>query len=133
VVLESNFDRLSVLSVTAEISVDEDYDDDDQSCDDGGEVREKEGASRLRARPAIGPRRGSSNRSGQQRPTYTEAVGDVRLAWRWVEGWRARLRKGGDVVEKARWEWRLDRQVRVPDTVPVVVVREPEVVGGGQG
>ncbi|KAK4032154.1 hypothetical protein C8A01DRAFT_41402 [Parachaetomium inaequale] len=133
VVLENNFDRLSVLSVTAEISVDEDYGDDGHSSDEGGEGREKEGASRLRARPTIGSKRGSSNRSGQQRPTYTEAVGDVRLAWRWVEGWRARLRKGGDVVEKARWEWRLDRQVRVPDTVPVVVGKEPEVVGGGQG
>jgi hypothetical protein len=55
-------------------------------------------------------------------------VGDARLAWRWVEGWRARLQKGGDVVEKARWEWRLERQMRVPNAVPVVVVKEPEVV-----
>ncbi|KAH6857026.1 hypothetical protein B0I37DRAFT_369020 [Chaetomium sp. MPI-CAGE-AT-0009] len=51
----------------------------------------------------------------------------------WVEGWRARLRKGGDVVEKARWEWRLDLPEEVPASVPVVVVGEREIVGGSQG
>jgi hypothetical protein len=46
---------------------------------------------------------------------YTEAVGEARLAWQWVEGWRARLRKGGDMIEEARWEWRLeDRLPRLP-------------------
>lgn len=34
-----------------------------------------------------------------------------RLAWLWVEGWRERLRKSGDIVEKSRWEWRLDGTV----------------------
>jgi hypothetical protein len=136
IVLSHNFDRLSVLSVRAEVSVDE------GGCSDGeeegqGDVGkgsgegEGEAARRLRARPTIGSRRGSSNR----RPGYTEAVGDARLAWRWVEGWRARLRKGGDVVEKARWEWRLDRTrpMGVPSTMPVVVVGESERVGDGQG
>ncbi|KAL2163979.1 hypothetical protein VTH06DRAFT_3192 [Thermothelomyces fergusii] len=33
-----------------------------------------------------------------------EAVGDARLAWAWVEGWRARLRRGADVVERAKGE-----------------------------
>jgi hypothetical protein len=120
IVLENNFDRLSVLSVTAEISVDEDVDlsDSEEEWRKGGE-----GADRLRARPTIGQKRGG-------RPRYTEAVGDAKLAWRWVEGWRARLRKGGDMVEKARWEWRLDSQLRAPNTVSIVVVREPEVVAG---
>jgi hypothetical protein len=120
IVLENNFDRLSVHSVTAEISVDEDVEWSDS--DEEGMGR-GEGAERLRARPAIGQKCGG-------RPRYTEAVGDARLAWRWVEGWRSRLRKGGDVVEKARWEWRLESQMRAPNTVPVVVVKEPEAAGG---
>lgn len=32
----------------------------------------------------------------------------ARIAWLWAEGWRARLRGGGDVVERARWEWKLE-------------------------
>ena len=135
-VLSRNFDRLSVLSVRAEVSVDEcgcSDEEEEEEGDAGREEREREGeaAKRLRARPTIGVRRGSSNR----RPRYAEAVGDARLAWRWVEGWRARLRKGGDVVEKARWEWRLDRTrpMGVPSVVPVVVVGESEGVGTGQG
>lgn len=100
-----------------------------------GEAGDGEAARRLRARSTIGLRRNKS----AQRPGYTEAVGDARLAWRWAEGWRARLRKGGDVVEKARWEWRLDRTrpMGVPSAVPskthVVVVGEPDMVGGRQG
>lgn len=31
-----------------------------------------------------------------------------RLAWLFVEGWRHKLRKAGDVVEKSRWDWELD-------------------------
>jgi hypothetical protein len=31
-----------------------------------------------------------------------------RLAWLWAEGWRNRLRRAGDVVEKTRWEWKVD-------------------------
>lgn len=34
-----------------------------------------------------------------------EAEGEFRLAWMWVEGWRARLRKGGDIVERERHVW----------------------------
>jgi hypothetical protein len=33
---------------------------------------------------------------------------DARLAWVYVQGWRARLRHAGDVVERCRWEWRLE-------------------------
>jgi hypothetical protein len=29
--------------------------------------------------------------------------GDLKDAWLWVEGWRARLRAGGDLVEKCRY------------------------------
>lgn len=130
--LEHNFDRLSVLSVKAEVSVDEEKEEEEEQGMGGNETRER--ARRLRARPAIGPRRGSSSSWSVQRPTYIEAVGDARLAWRWVEGWRARLRKGGDVVEKARWEWRLDRQIRELNTLSVAVVEdwEPELVVGGK-
>ncbi|KAK2059817.1 hypothetical protein LY76DRAFT_511319, partial [Colletotrichum caudatum] len=30
-----------------------------------------------------------------------------RLAWLFVEGWRHRLRRAGDTVERSRWEWEL--------------------------
>lgn len=50
---------------------------------------------------------------------------DFRLAWLRVEGWRAELRKAGDIVERARWEWKLDdlmadsraRTASIPDIV----------------
>lgn len=50
---------------------------------------------------------------------------DFRLAWLMVEGWRAKLRKAGDFVERARWEWKLDdllaesraRRASIPDIV----------------
>ncbi|KAE8451619.1 hypothetical protein EG329_003076 [Mollisiaceae sp. DMI_Dod_QoI] len=32
--------------------------------------------------------------------------GDVKEAWLWVEGWRARLRAGGDLVEKCRYGYK---------------------------
>jgi hypothetical protein len=28
--------------------------------------------------------------------------GEFKVGWLWVEGWRARLRAGGDLVEKCR-------------------------------
>lgn len=49
-----------------------------------------------------------------------------RLAWLRVEGWRAELRKAGDIVERARWEWKVDdlmaagsrtRRASIPDIV----------------
>ncbi len=128
VVLEHNFDRLSVLSISAEISVDDEVEgnhsdeEEEAESEEGGET--KTARLRLRARPGIGLR---SSQGGVAPPLgYKEAEGDARLAWRWVEGWRARLRKGGDVVEKARWEWRLDRQ-------GVVVVVRGAGDGEGQG
>ena len=33
-----------------------------------------------------------------------EAKEEFRLAWMWVEGWRARLRRAGDIVEKERYD-----------------------------
>ncbi|KAK1590345.1 uncharacterized protein LY79DRAFT_516181, partial [Colletotrichum navitas] len=30
-----------------------------------------------------------------------------RLAWLFVEGWRHKLQKAGDTVERSRWEWEL--------------------------
>ncbi len=131
IVLEHNFDRLSVLSISAEISVDDEVEDDyseEKEAEDKHEEEAEETKTarlRLRAKPAIGLARSGSNAPPRG---YKEAAGDARLAWRWVEGWRARLRKGGDVVEKARWEWRVERRG------PVVVVREAgEGVGQGLG
>lgn len=59
---------------------------------------------------------------------------EFRLAWLMVEGWRAQLRKGGDVVEKARWEWRVEdlmaqsraRRASIPD----IVARVPSSMKG---
>jgi len=31
------------------------------------------------------------------------AQNEYRLAWMWAEGWRARLRKAGDAVERERY------------------------------
>jgi hypothetical protein len=139
-VLESNFDRLGVHSVTARVSVGEGSSDEDSNDDGYDDYKAKaagkerwEDASRLRAKPAFGPGRRESDTDARQRPKYTEAVGEARLAWMWVQGWRARLRKGGDVVEKARLEWQLDSREEVSKSAPVVVVEERETVGGGQG
>jgi hypothetical protein len=52
---------------------------------------------------------------------------DFRLAWLWAEGWRARLRRSGDIVEQTRWEWRLEH-MRRPNRVPEIVTRMPGVL-----
>ncbi|KAK3290536.1 uncharacterized protein B0H64DRAFT_452680 [Chaetomium fimeti] len=135
-VLENNFDRLGVHSITAQVSVDETgLEEEEEEAVERGKGDMMEGARRLRAGPDISSRWRGSDTGVRQRPRYTEAVGEARLAWMWVEGWRARLRKGGDVVEKARWEWRLDspEEVSVSESVPIVMVGEPEIVGGDQG
>ncbi|KAH8678929.1 hypothetical protein BGZ60DRAFT_525666 [Tricladium varicosporioides] len=41
-----------------------------------------------------------------------EIQGEFKMAYLWVEGWRARLRAGGDIVEKARGGW-YDRRTEV--------------------
>jgi hypothetical protein len=30
---------------------------------------------------------------------------EFKMAWLWVEGWRARLRAGGDLVEKCKYDF----------------------------
>lgn len=119
--LENNFDRLRVHSITAEVDIDDIFDDDD-------EEEEEESNIIRRVRPTIG-----GPRHNFQRPKYSEAVGDARLAWQWVEGWRARLRKSGDIVEQARWEWRLEHLAGGFNEAPVVVEGMPEVSGDYQG
>ncbi|EAQ88472.1 predicted protein [Chaetomium globosum CBS 148.51] len=133
-VLESNFDRLGVHSVTAPASVGEEgsVDDAEKEVVKGPEKGETEDAIRLRAKPAFGPGREASDTGARQPPIYTEAVGEARLAWMWVEGWRARLRKGNEVVEKARLEFQLDSREEVFKSVPVVVVEEREITGSDQ-
>ena len=56
---------------------------------------------------------------------YSEGSGDYRLAWLWAEGWRARLRKSGDIVEKARWEWRMDDMIGHPNKIPIIIAKVP--------
>lgn len=127
--LEKNFDRLRVLSVLTQASVDEEGHEEKEEEAQSDDMKQgvtigtaSDGGThhQIRRTTTISPRR-----SVTPRPKYAEAVGDARLAWQWIEGWRARLRRGGDVVEKARWEWRLDRQARAPNHVPVVVVSAP--------
>lgn len=63
-----------------------------------------------------------------------ESDSDFRLAWLWVEGWRTQLRKGGDIVERARWEWRVDdllsksRDNETRKNIPDIVARMPGVL-----
>jgi hypothetical protein len=33
-----------------------------------------------------------------------KAQGEFKMAWLWSDGWRARLRAGGDLVEKCRFD-----------------------------
>lgn len=60
-----------------------------------------------------------------------EQDSEFRLAWLWVEGWRAQLRKGGDTVERSRWEWRVDDILRksrdntARNNIPEIVARLP--------
>ncbi|KAK3933829.1 hypothetical protein QBC46DRAFT_275019, partial [Diplogelasinospora grovesii] len=64
-------------------------------------------------------------------------LGDLKLAWLWLEGRRAELRKGGDIVEKSRWEWRLDDRLRGQNRIPVIVATVPGGLAakgkGGEG
>ncbi|KAF6828425.1 hypothetical protein CPLU01_08508 [Colletotrichum plurivorum] len=41
-------------------------------------------------------------------PAEPSSESVFRLAWLFVEGWRQKLRKAGDKVEKSRWEWEID-------------------------
>lgn len=43
--------------------------------------------------------------NGDESGNKQKACEEFRLAWMWVEGWRARLRMSGDVVEKERHVW----------------------------
>lgn len=54
---------------------------------------------------------------------------ELRLAWLWVEGWRARVRRSGDVVEMNRWEGRFD-WMAVENNVPAIVAGIPGVLKG---
>lgn len=74
---------------------------------------------------------------GQVSSKYTmssevETDSDFRLAWLFVEGWRAKIRKAGDVVEKARWEWRVDdllaKNKERRESIPEIVTKVPSVL-----
>jgi hypothetical protein len=44
-----------------------------------------------------------SGRDGHEEESKGKEVqGDFKMAWMWVQGWRANLRVGGDEVEKCR-------------------------------
>ncbi len=61
---------------------------------------------------------------GLDRPAPTEAANEFRYAWLWAEGWRARLRKCGDIIEKHRWEGRLEERMGRENNVPIIVARQ---------
>lgn len=128
-VLWDNFDRLSVVSITAEVSV-----DDAGSSSSGSQSVTPQPASPAKAaEPGMSiittPRLRhhsltiSSVHSSGNNPE-TESIrsrkvrevrsdSDLRLPWLWVEGWRSRLRRAGDEVEKVRWEGKMEWRVKV--------------------
>lgn len=108
--------RLSVISVRTEVAL------DDDSSESGSD-------SATTAATSVPPTEDGSSLPERKRRSRNDGPDDdFRLAWIWVQGWRARLRKSGDVVEKARWEWRLDdAMMRRPNAVPVIIARVPGV------
>jgi hypothetical protein len=46
---------------------------------------------------------GASTESEKEQEVKVQ--GELKMAWLWVEGWRARLRAGGDLVEKCRYDF----------------------------
>ncbi|TLS27261.1 hypothetical protein PpBr36_04111 [Pyricularia pennisetigena] len=73
----------------------------------------------------------SSVRSGGKTTPRRGSV--ARIAWLWAEGWRARLRGGGDVVERARWEWKLeDEGVRYQKEARAAAAAAAAARGGGR-
>lgn len=106
--------RLSVISIKTEVTL------DDNSSESGSDSETTTATSAPTEDGTPPERKRRSRASGPD--------GDFRLAWIWVQGWRERLRKSGDMVEKARWEWRLDDAVmRRPNAIPVIVARVPGV------
>lgn len=55
-----------------------------------------------RAFSSIKPIVGEGSNSSRT-PNATDANGEFRLAWQWVEGWRARLRKARDFIVTPRY------------------------------
>lgn len=64
-----------------------------------------------------------------------ERGSEFRLAWLFVEGWRAQLRDAGDLVERERWEWRaediLAHRKGVKKNIPDIVAVAPGVLREG--
>lgn len=46
--------------------------------------------------------KGNGKRTEGVQRREVSARGEYKMAWLWVEGWRARLRAGGEVVEECR-------------------------------
>ncbi len=110
--------RMSVLSIKSEVSVDDASSDSDSDTYVGSTGT----PDLLLPRPRT------------PKPSYTEAIGDFRLAWLRVEGWRAQLRKSGDIVERHRWEWRAEDRPGLHNKLPVIVAKVPgvSVLKGGE-
>lgn len=142
--LRDNFDRLNVISVQAQVPVDDVLDSSSSSSSsvdhrfswassipsscvplsvvttattaaetekDGEEdivevVAGKKGLGRrsLVLSPSSSVRRQRGN--GE-----VEKGSELRLPWLWVQGWRARLQKARDEIERVRWEGRLENHV----------------------
>ncbi|KAH8882904.1 hypothetical protein GQ53DRAFT_831100 [Thozetella sp. PMI_491] len=107
---------MSVLSIWSEVTV------DDASDSDSDTYVGSTGTPDL-----------LSPRSQNTRPVYKEAAGDSRMAWLWVEGWRAQLRKSGDIVEKHRWEWKMEDRLGRHNNLPAIVTKVPGVLAVKDG
>ncbi|KAL8382445.1 hypothetical protein RB595_006297 [Gaeumannomyces hyphopodioides] len=99
------------------------YRDSLRRCSDAGSSSDS-------TRPRLGSASGGA--------VFTGRDDTFRLPWIWTEGWRARLRQGGDQVEAARWEWLLDRRRHAGRNSVSSIVLSGKVPGasalkGGEG
>jgi len=129
IILWDNFDRLSVVSINAEVPI-----DDAGSFSSGSQSATPRPASPAKA---MGPAMSIATRPKLRHHSLTissvhsggynteseslrsrkvrevRSDSDLRLPWLWIEGWRTRLRRAGDEVEKARWEGKAKGRVKV--------------------
>lgn len=77
---------------------------------------------------------GGGSQSTRRTSLEVDPASEFRLAWLRVEGWRAQLRKGGDLVEKARWEWKVEDMMAASRerraSIPEIVAGVPSSMKG---
>ncbi|KAK4655314.1 hypothetical protein QC762_300860 [Podospora pseudocomata] len=145
IVLRDNFDRLNVISVQAQVPVDDVLDSSSSSSSSSVDHRfswassipsscvplsvvttattaaetEEDGEEDIVE--VVAGKKGLGRRSLVLSPSSSvrrqrgngevEKGSELRLPWLWVQGWRARLQKAGDEIERVRWEGRLENHV----------------------